>query len=466
MDDAGFVASLEAVVYDREVSKKNAALFRGLGLFSVVCIGINATVGSGVFALPDDMHREMGGWSPLAFALCAALLLPVALCMAELAGRTDETGGPYVYARAAFGNTVGFFVGWYCWIATFVAWAANTTLFVEVVQRKLLGDSGATPEALAAMTVQNKIASVAIILVLGLVNYVGVKPGAAVVNIVTVAKLVAVFCFVAVGLTAFDSSRLGGALPAGTAGIGQGIYLALFPLQGFEVAPVTAGETKNPKRNVPLGTMGTLVFSALLYVLVQAVLAASYPKLGDKTETPLQDAAMHLGPTIGLIVLIGSMVSIGGFTAGSALGSPRYAEAIAKDGLFPAWLGNIHERFRTPHIAILVTAVVTAILAVFFDYRRLVGIANITVVVQYVVSCLAVPALRKRQLAERLEDDNKFVVPGGRWLLPLIGAVGSAFLLVGVKAEEWLFAAVSAGLGWAILAWMKRGTKKPKPEVG
>src|SRR5262252_6539982 len=101
---------------------------RRLSLFDVVCIGVNSTVGSGVFALPAKLHQAMGAWSPLAYVLCTILLLPVALCFAELSGRFTDTGGAYVYARAAFGQRIGFLVGWFCWLATFVAWAANTTL--------------------------------------------------------------------------------------------------------------------------------------------------------------------------------------------------------------------------------------------------------------------------------------------------------------------------------------------------
>src|SRR6185369_13113224 len=149
----------------------------------------------------------------------------------------------------------------------------------------------------------------------------------------TVGKLVAILAFVGVGLFNMKTVFLGGPLPS-AAHIGTGVYLTLFPLQGFEVAPVAAGETKNPRRNVPLGTVGALVFSAVLYVIVQSVLVATYPALSEKTATPLQDAARYLGPGIGAIVLIGSLVSTGGFTAGSALGSPRYAEAMSKDGAF------------------------------------------------------------------------------------------------------------------------------------
>src|SRR5690242_14869657 len=83
------------------------------------------------------MQRAMGGWSPFAYLLCAVLLLPVALCFAELSGQFEESGGAYVYARAAFGDRAGFVVGWFCWTSTFVSWAAVTTLLVHLVSGRL-----------------------------------------------------------------------------------------------------------------------------------------------------------------------------------------------------------------------------------------------------------------------------------------------------------------------------------------
>lgn len=401
---------------------------RRLGLFDVLCIGVNATVGSGVFALPDDMQRAMGGWSPLAYLLCAVLLLPVALAFAELSGHFDESGGAYVYARSAFGNRAGFVVGWFCWTATFVSWAANTTLLVD-----LLG-LHAYP--------WNKIVAASVILALGAVNYVGVKPGAWVVNLVVIGKLGAIACFVLAALFALDPSRLGGPLPKGLAGVGTGVYLALFPLQGFEVTPVVAGETANPRRNVPIGTMGTLLLSALLFIVVQAALVATYPRLSAESQTPLADAARHLGPRIGLIVLVGSFVSIGGFTAGSALGSPRYAEAIASHGLLPRALAKVHPRWSTPHVAIVVTTLLSAVLAFFFDYRRLVGMANVTVVIQYFATCVAVPIVRRHAPP----DSRAWRVPGGI-AIPLLGAVGSLGLFAAADKEEWVFAAAALLVG-------------------
>lgn len=409
---------------------------RQLTLFDVLCIGVNATVGSGVFALPDDMHRVMGGYSPLAFLLCALLLMPVALCFAELSGRHVDTGGTYLYARNAFGDNVGFVIGWFCWANTFVSWAANATLFVELAGVRSSGASS--------------LLAAGLVLGLGIVNYFGVKLGARLVNLLVIGKVGAILCFLVVAIAAFDPSKLGGTLPVGAAGIGQGIYLALFPLQGFEVTPVAAGETQNPKRNVPWGTMGALLLSALLFVVVQAVLVGGYPGIGAESGQPLVDAAKYFGPTIGLIVVIGSLVSVGGFTAGSALGSPRYAQAIAAHGLMPRSLANINERWGTPHVAIAWTTIITAILAFFFDYRRLVGMSNITVVIQYFFTCVSVPALRKK-----FGESTGFRVPGGA-IIPIVGALGSVGLVTGADKPEFIFAAVTLALGILVAVVTKK----------
>ncbi len=414
---------------------------RRLGLFDVLCIGVNATVGSGVFALPGEMQRAMGGWSPFAYVLCAILLLPVALSFAELSGRFDESGGAYVYARHAFGERVGFVIGWYCWANTFVSWAANATIFVDLVGGRFPGYHPFP---------HGKIIAVAVVVALGTVNYFGVKSGAWVVNLLVLGKLSAIFFFLAAAVFSLDRGRLGGALPHGALGVADGIYLALFPLQGFEVTPVAAGETDNPQRNVPLGTMGALLFSALLFIVVQAVLVASYPGLAQPSEQPLADAARYLGPRVGLVVLVGSFVSIGGFTAGSALGSPRYAEAIASHGLLPRQLASVHPRWLTPHVAIVVTTGFTAVLAFFFDYRQLVGMSNVTVVIQYLAACLAVPVLRAKLGPPT--GPRAWRIPGGA-VIPMIGAVGSLGLFAATNRTERIFAAATLAVGLAV-AWI------------
>jgi amino acid transporter len=436
------------------VSREQASFLsrRRLGLFAVLCIGVNTTVGSGVFGLPDDLHRAMGGFSPLAYVFCAILLMPVALSFAELAGRVEETGGAYIYARRAFGDWVGFIIGWFCWINTFVIWAACATFFVTMLAPLLGVQSRVIQKALA----------IGLIVGLGAVNYFGVKPGARVVALFVIGKLAAIFCFLGVAMFALKPSRLGGALPLGMAGVGQAIYLAIFPLQGFEVAPVTAGETVNPRRNVPLAIMGTLLFSALLYVIVQAVLACSYPGLAKQSWTPLVDAAYYLGPRIGMIVLVGSFISIGGFSAGLALGAPRFAEAIAGHGLLPASLAKIHPRWATPYVAIVATTLLTALLvACYDDYNQLVAKSAATVLIQYLFTCLAVPVIRWREPHVK----GSWQMPGGP-IIPLIGAACTlALLWLGASRAELEFSLATLVVG-VVVAFVSRSQGRAEARPG
>ncbi|NUP12768.1 MAG: amino acid permease [Polyangiaceae bacterium] len=410
---------------------------RRLGLFDVLAIGVNAIVGSGVFSKPDDMQRAMGGFSPLSYLLCALVLIPVALCFAELAGHEDQNGGPYLYASRAFGRNVGFVVGWSCYLNAFLSFAANATQLGSMI--------GLEEHVFYRPVV------VAIILLLGAINYVGIRPSANLIVLMTIGKLLAIFLFIGAAAFHFQSARLGGALPAGMGGVANGVYLALFPLQGFETVPVPAGETKNPARNIPIATVGSLLFAALLFVVVQAMIAGSYDRIFHESDKPLVDAAYTFGPLIGVLVGIGSIVSVGGFTVGSALGSPRYAQALAHERELPPAMSAIHPRFGTPHIAIVATTIVTAALGAAFTYRELVGFSNVTVVFQYALTCAAVPVLRRRASPS---ETKRFRVPWGP-VLPFLGTIGSVALLTGSSREEVFWAAGGLGLG-VVLAVLTR----------
>jgi amino acid transporter len=235
-------------------------------------------------------------------------------------------------------------------------------------------------------------------------------------------------------------------------GVANGVYLALFPLQGFETVPVPAGETKNPARNVPIATVGSLLFAALLFVVVQAVISASYDDILKESDRPLVEAAYTFGPIVGLLVFIGSVVSVGGFTVGSALGSPRYGQALADGGDLPPVMRSVHPRFGTPHVAIAATTLITAALGAFFTYRELVGFSNVTVVFQYALTCAAVPVLRKKA---PLALGASFRVPLGP-VLPVLGAVGSVALLSGSSLEEVAWAVGGIALGGVVVVATRR----------
>lgn len=414
---------------------------RTLGLFDVVCIGLNAIVGSGVFALPDDLYRALGIWSPLAFVLCALGLLPVALCYAEAARRVDRTGGPYLYASEAFGPRAGFVVGWMCF--------ANSLFSFSAVASAAAAYLGRLVPALADPMLL-KVAGVSMIVAFAALNYFGARPGAAAIDLFTVAKfsvllvmIVALLPHVSLPVASATASQ---ALPP-IGAISAATFMAVFAAQGFEVVPVPAGETQSAKRNVPLAIMASLIASSILYVVVQTTLALAYPKLGDETATPLADAAMHVAPWLGALVTFGGLVSTLGFVSGSALGTPRYLFAAAEDGHLPRSLAALHPRFDSPHMATLATSVLAIGLLIPFDYRSLIGMSNVAVAVQYIATCLALIPLRKRDGATNISLIGRAA--------PYVGAAMSIWIVTEASGTELLWAGVSLALGLVLRALTK-----------
>ena len=248
---------------------------RTLTRFDVTCLGLNAIVGSGIFLLPDDLYREMGALSPLAFLLCAVGLLPVALCYAEAASYTEETGGPYLYARDAFGPRVGFAVVWMCFVNALFSFAAVASAAAAYAAPLLPSIASAIgPRAIAAGAIA----------VFAAINYVGAKPGALAVDAFTLAKfavLVVLACALAPGTSA---ANLHAELPHGWSGVGSATFLAVFAAQGFEVAPVPGGETVAPRRDLPFAIVSSLLAASALYVVVQTVLVATGAQLSEPSE--------------------------------------------------------------------------------------------------------------------------------------------------------------------------------------
>ncbi|HEY8427097.1 MAG TPA: APC family permease, partial [Sandaracinaceae bacterium] len=319
---------------------------RALGLFSVLCIGINAIVGSGIYRLPGRIAHHLGGASWAAFAVVGLLLVTVGLCFAEVGGMFSASGGPYVYTREAFGRAPAFVVGWMAWVTMVLSWAA--------VAHGVTGYFAALAPV-AEDPLVARLVVVGMIAVPGALNYFGVKPGAYATNAFTIAKLAPLAVFVVAGLPHVDWGRV--TLPAvsadggGLAPFGAALFAALFACQGFEVAPVPAGETKNPRRNVPIAVIGSLLGCSLFYVLIQAVAYATHPGIAEGppgasdpwSARPLADSAQRfLGAPGATLMSLGACISMMGFCVGSGLATPRFLGVLAEDRLFPHWLAQGH----------------------------------------------------------------------------------------------------------------------------
>lgn len=410
----------------------------GLRRIDVFCLGLNAIIGSGIFAFPGKMALAAGPASILAFLVCGILLSAVALCYAELGGMFEAGGGSALYAKEAFGTEAGFGVGALAWITSVLSGCAVASIAAA--------QFGYLHPALSGAALQRALA-VWLLLAFGAVNYRGVVPGARTVNLATAAKLIPLLLFTGVGLFFVKAENFRAPLPAGSA-FGYAVFLALWPLQGFEAAPVPAGETRDPRGSVPWAVLGSLLCAALLYALIQTVAVGVHPGLASSGERPLAEAAsLFLGPRGGAFIALGGAISMLGFLAGNALGAPRYLAALGEDAFRKFRLSQPHPVFGTPHRAIALTLLLSCALCAVLDFSRLVDLSTLAVVSQYLSTCLAFCVLRWRKPGA----SRTFRAP---WAL-LAGPGGfliSLWLAMQVSARELVFAAAFLAGSYALRA--------------
>src|SRR3954468_296063 len=166
-------------------------LVRGIRRWDFIALVINGIIGAGIFGLPSKVYGLIGGYSLIAFIACALFFMLIILCFAEVSSRFEETGGPYLYAREAFGGAVAFEVGWLIWLARLTAFAANCNLMISYLS---FFWAPANTGIIRASII------VAVVVALTMINILGVRQATIASNIFTIGKLVPMLIFIAVGL--------------------------------------------------------------------------------------------------------------------------------------------------------------------------------------------------------------------------------------------------------------------------
>jgi amino acid transporter len=412
---------------------------RQIGLLGLTAIAVNGVIGSGIFVLPATVAALMGPVSPVAYVVAALLTALVVLCFAEAGSLFDRTGGPYLYAREAFGRFVGFEVGWMFFLSRLAAAAAIANALTDSLGFLWPGAAhGAGRFAVIALTCGT----------LAAINVAGVRHGAATVNVLTVAKLLPLLLFVGVGLFAADGSRYRLLALSDVDALRQASLLLVFAFGGFENASVPTEEVRNPRRDLPLAVLAATFLTAVLYVLIQIVALGTLPGLATD-PTPLASAgSVFLGPLGGFLVTVGAVVSTAGSMSALILVGPRILYALAHGGQIPAPLGRIHATYRTPHVAVLVFTALVCVVALAGSFPQLVAVSAIARLLFSATTCLAVPVLRRRMAGA----PRGFAVPGGP-LVPLAAAAVSLWLLAGLtgaQAQAGVAALVAGALLFAL----------------
>ena len=429
-------------------SAAKEGLARVIGRWSLAGLTVNCILGSGIFGLPSQVEDLLGKLSPLAVFLSGTAMAVIVGCCAEVGSQFSQTGGTYLYARAALGRFVGLEVGWMSTLGRVTACAANANLLVIYLAEFWPPAIQAIPR-FAVIT--------ALIGILAIVNCRGAAAGTMISNIFVVAKLLplALICFVGV-IYFWTHAGVAISQPATTAGSWRSaILLMFFAYGGYEAALNPMGEAKSPKRDVAFALFTALGVVTFIYTTIQFVVMRAVPQTLHSGR-PLADAAqVLLGRGGAAIVAVGALLSVYGYLSANLVAGPRAIFALAERRDFPRWFAKVHPEFKTPYVSILVFAGITWALALLGTFTWNVTLSAVSRLFYYGAVCAALPVLRRKQ-------------PGAAWFrLPAgpvfasLGIVICLFLLTGVDfgkslillltvliaLANWLFVRSSAEAG-------------------
>jgi APA family basic amino acid/polyamine antiporter len=424
-------------------------LLRAVSRWQIVALSVNDVIGSGVYLiLPVAAAQLLGPASVWAILVAGFAVLLLVLCFAEASSLFDKPGGAIVYTRAAFGDFVGFEVGWMTWIARISSIAGLSVFFARAV-------GYLWPAARSGV---GQWATIVLpLLVLTWINVRGVKSGARTAVVLAWGKVVPLVLFVVVGLFWVDWDRVFPVPMPERANFMKAALLVLFAYAGFENTPAPAGEFLDPKRDVPFALIMQIVIVTAIYTTVQLVALGTVPNLGA-SPTPLADAAaMMVGPVGGLILTLGAVLSVLGTNNNTVLAGPRYLYALAEMGKLPAVFARIHPRYRTPHVAILTQTAVALALMLTGTAEELAVLSAIARLATYIGTAAAVPVLRRKMPA----TDRTIRLPGGP-LIPVAALAICVLFLSAAERKNWIAGGVALAVGAVIYATARRPGKEAR----
>lgn len=394
------------------------------GLWSIVLLGINSIIGTGIFLLPNRAYALMGPSSLLILLFDAFLAGCLALCFAEVAGFFSRNGGPYLYAKAAFGDFVGYEVGVLKLVVTIIAWAAMAVGFATAL--------GAAFPFFAGDTMKNLIAAV-LIGGLTIMNIAGVKISKILNNLMTISKLVPLCVFIAVGLFFVNGSNFTPFVPTHMAdgAFANAAITMFFAYTGFEAIAVAAEDFKDPKKDLPRGIILTMIIVTIIYMLVVGIsIGILGPDLAvDKA--PIQTAfGRAVGPVGAYFILLGTLFSMGGINLAESFIAPRACTSLAEDGMLPAFL-NRRTSWGTPWASSVVVAILSILLAWSGSFTTLAAISAVSRFTQYLPTVLSVIVFRHKWK----DRERTYKIPGGIFV-PVVAFLTSLWMLSNAKPMQ------------------------------
>ena len=407
---------------------------------------VNGVIGSSVYGLPSEISRLLGLWSPWAYVAAALGTGAVMACFAEVGSQFPQAGGPYVYARVAFGRFWGIEMGWLNWLIRLTSAAANANVFVIYFAQFF---PAAGTGWLRGVVLAIPLA------ILAIINVRGVKAGAGVNTGLAAAKLVPLAILAVAGLWLARGpapASIATVFLADAPGSGQwlsAILLLVFAFGGFETGLYSMAEARDARRDIPFALYTAIAVVFIVYTAIQIVVVRA---LGNATasQAPLADVArLFWGPAGMAFISIGALLSVYGNLSSSLLNGPRLTYALAERGDFPAFFGAVGRRFRTPYVSIVIYALLVFALSLFGTFKWNAILAAVGRLFTYGIVCIALPVLRRRD-----PNADAYRLPAA-WLWCAIALVFLLTAALRIDRWNWLAILITVALAFANWLWAR-----------
>ncbi len=447
--------SIEQLVGDVEHGGK--ALRRSLTAWDLTLLGVGGIIGTGIFVLTGTAAANQAGPAIILSYTAAGIACAfAALCYAEFAAMIPISGSAYTYAYATLGEIFAWMIGWdlileYAvgsmtvaigWSGYFQRILAGFGVYLPVWMTAALG---AAPGAVLNVPAMIIVLAIMVLLIVGIRESARFNAG------MVIIKVAAVLFFLVSGIWYVDPGNWQPFMPYAWSGVMTGAAVVFFAYIGFDAVSTTAEEAKNPRRDLPIGIIASLVACTILYVLVAAVLTGIIPVVEYKDDAQFLNA-----PVAYALSVIGQDWAAGLVSAGAVAGitsvllvmlmsQPRIFFAMSRDGLLPRGVSKVHPKFQTPYITTIITCVIVAIVAGLVPIQVVGEMTSIGTLFAFVVVCMAVIVLRRT----RPDAHRPFRVPGGS-VIPVLGVLSCLYLMVSLSVMTWVRLLVWLDLGMLI----------------
>ena len=446
--------SIEALIAS---SQKNS-FKKTLSAFDLVMIGIGCTIGTGIFVVTGIASALHAGPAiALSYLIAAIACLFAALAYAEIASMVPVSGSAYTYTFVVVGEFIAWLVGWGLVLEYGIGASAVANGWSGYVVGILHSLGIDLPELYTKPTTQGGIINLPatlIVSLIGLMLYFGTKQGVKFNRFLVFIKLAVIFIFLVVATPMIKSANYANFMPFGMAGVLAGSAAIFYAYIGFDAVATTAEECKNPKRDLPIGIIASLALCALLYALVALVLNGIVNFSTLNNPEPLARALRENDSNIGsALVSTGAIAGITSVLLVLLYGQSRIFFVMSRDGLLPKKLSQIHDKFQTPHVSVLLTSLLVGVIAGVFSLETLSEMTSIGTLFGFIVVAIAVMILRIKQPNLK----RNFRCPAVFVTAPL-AVLSCGYLTFELLTRNWHYFAIWMVLG--VLIYVLYGYRK------